>query len=157
MLLRHEICSAAAVSPAVRACLVEHGDHDHGAEVVHDRDGEQKHLHRGRHVPADEREHADRERDVDGHRHGPTGGTRPAAVQGEEDEGRRDHAPDRRRERQARGAQRRELAEQHLALIAKPTSRKKTTIRPSFTQCSSDIACENPAVPTLGFVCQKSW
>jgi hypothetical protein len=40
-------------------------------------------------------------------------------------------------------------------LISSPTSRKNTTISPSFTQCPSDIAWAWPAKLTESVACQK--
>ena len=85
---------------------VEDRDDRDRDDVVDDRDGEQEHARAvARHAVAEQREHADRERDVGGARRSPSPrAPSPPATSATKIDDRRDHAADRGERRQRRGA-----------------------------------------------------
>ena len=74
---------------------IEGRDHEDGEDVVNDRERQHHDLEPVRHPGAEQRQAADDERDVRGHRHRPGGAALDAMEQGEEDEDRR-HRPTQR-------------------------------------------------------------
>ncbi|MCZ7685692.1 MAG: hypothetical protein M5U28_45695 [Sandaracinaceae bacterium] len=95
---------------------VEDRDHQHGADVVDDREGRQEHLEARRDAIAQHREHAEREGDVGGHGDAPARALGTARVDREVDQRGHEHAADGGDGRQARLAHRRELPGHELAL-----------------------------------------
>jgi hypothetical protein len=96
---------------------VEERDHDDGAQVVEDGDAQQEGLQRRRHARAQERQHAEGERDVRRRRDGPAPqGAGVAAVEGDVDERGRRHAAQGGEGGQARPPQARQVALDDLAL-----------------------------------------
>ena len=88
---------------AVDAAGVEQRDHDDRAEVIDHRQRQEQHAQAAWHPAAEHRDHADRERDVGGHRDGPPTRALAARVERDVDQRGHHHAAERRGERQ-RGA-----------------------------------------------------
>ena len=75
---------------------IKQGDDDNRADVVNDRDRDQKHLEAGRHALAEQHEYAERKGDIGGGGYGPAPDRhRVAPVDQRIDHGRDDHAADR--------------------------------------------------------------
>ena len=105
---------------------IERGDDHDGAEIVDDGERGEEHLERVRHPRSEQRQHAKGEGDVGG------GGNGPAApiaaileVDGHEHERRRQHAAERRDQRQRASRPRVELAFEHLALDLEPDQQEE--------------------------------
>lgn len=95
---------------------VEQCDDDDATDVVEDGEGCDEDVERPRHAILEKREHPDAERDVRGHRNGPSSLARLAPVEGKEDRSREHHAADRRDRRQACPRERLQLADGQLPL-----------------------------------------
>jgi hypothetical protein len=98
---------------------VEDGDDDDGEQVVDHRQGQQERTQRGRQVGGQHRQHRECERDVGGRGHGPAEQIlRVAAgqVDPHEDRRGRQHAADRRQDRQGGAACIAQIAGDELAL-----------------------------------------
>ncbi len=138
---------------------VEDRDDDDGAEVVDDRERQQKDLQALRHAIAEQADHAHREGDVGG------GGDRPAGqrfrspgVEQEIDQGRRRHAADRGDRRQGRLARARQLALDQLALDLEPDQEKEDRhqavvdpvperlVEPEIAELQAQVQLEEPQI-----------
>ena len=99
---------------------VEDRDDDDRADVVDDGKGQEKDLHRLRNTITEQGDDADGEGNVGGHRDAPTVGADPASVEGEEDQGRHDHAAERGHRRECGSARVGEFAADEFLLDFEP-------------------------------------
>ena len=99
---------------------VEDRDDDDRADVVDDGKGQEKDLHRLRDTITEQGDDADGEGNVGGHRDAPTVGADPASVEGEEDQGRHDHAAERGHRRECGSARVGEFAADEFLLDFEP-------------------------------------
>ena len=95
---------------------IEERDHQHGPHVVDDGQRREEDLESAWRAWRDERQRAEREGDVGGHRNRPPSRRHSSAVGQGIDRGGDDHAADGRRDRQRRLARRRQFAGQRLTL-----------------------------------------
>ncbi len=95
---------------------VEERDHDHGPDVIDDRDSGEKHLQTDGNAWTDQRQDPQSERDVGRHGNSPTGRAGSARVDEAVDRRRDDHPTQRRPGRQRRLARLGQLAHQRFAL-----------------------------------------
>ena len=99
---RDEEAGGGERSGAVEVVGVEERDHHDRADVVDDRQREQEELQRRRDTTAEQAQHADRHRDVGGHRDPPPVGAAPARVERDVHERGHDHPADGRDRRAVR-------------------------------------------------------
>jgi hypothetical protein len=99
---------------------VEEGDHEDAADVVEDRERRHEHDEGVGNAALEERQHADAEGDVRRHGNAPPRRAGAACVQGEEDAGGHEHAPERGDRREDGLRRRAELAHHELALDLHP-------------------------------------
>ncbi len=100
----------------IEAVRVEDSDHQHRAEIVHDRQGQQEDLERQADSIAEQRQDAEGERDVGRHRDTPTPDARCPGVECDEDERGHDHATERRGDRKGGSPPALQLADDEFAL-----------------------------------------
>ena len=116
----HDAERGDAEAPERDARGVEEGDDEDGAEVVDDREREEQHPERGGDALAEEAEDAEREGDVGRHGDAPARARGRRARDGEVDERRGDHAPERSGRRERGAAPLGKLALVHLAADLHP-------------------------------------
>ena len=104
---------------------IEERDHQHRPHVVHDGQCREEDLESTRGARRDQRQHAERKRDIGRHRNRPSARLDAAAVGEEIDRSGDHHSADGAGDRQRRLPQRCQLAGQHLPLDLQPDQEKE--------------------------------
>ena len=109
---------------------VDERDHQQCRQVVDDEHRQQEHPGPVRHVLAEDREHAEGERGVGGHRDAPPVRARPAGVERQVDQDRHDHPDQPRGQRQDEPASLAQVAEVELAPRLEPDDEEEERHQP---------------------------
>ena len=115
---------AAHCAPVERAC-VKKCDHQHCAQIVRNRECGKEDTQSARHAVAEQRQNAERERDIGGHRGAPTGRARPSGIEHGIQRRRDQHPAQCSSDGQGSGAPRGQFADEHFTLDLEPNEEEE--------------------------------